>query len=119
MVLSPLITKTRLPAFPRKTGLGPVFTCPALLSPETSMCMVMPLAPATGLVAKTTAWEKAPGSPVGLGTGTMNWRKLSLQPAIRATERVVTKSSPSFLYVEIMNVLLLRGTLQDERKSRK
>src|SRR5215467_9174545 len=117
MVSSPLITNTRPGVLPRKTGFGPVGTTPAMVSPETSMCRVLPLLEGAGLVDKITACESAPGSPVGLGTGTMNWRKVSLQPAATTTVTAAAKSSPSLLWFEIIPVPWLRGILREERRA--
>src|SRR5882724_5197705 len=80
-----LIMKTRFEVFPRNTGFNPNGTIPTLESPETSMCISLPSPPAggSGLVDKVIACASAPGSPEGEGTGTMNCRNVSLQPAAR------------------------------------
>src|SRR5262249_33196805 len=101
-VLLPLMTKTWLVPLPRNKGFGPVGTTPTAVSPATSMWKVAPLAPAVGFVDKTTVCAKARGSPVGLGTGTINCRNVSLQPANRATDMAVHNTSHSFLRVEII-----------------
>src|ERR1051326_4616968 len=74
------MVKTRLFVLPRKTGLIPTGTTPTLESPEISMCMSLPSADGRGFVESVMACARALGSPVGGGTGTMNWRKVSLQP---------------------------------------
>src|ERR1700756_849173 len=75
------MANTRLPAFPKKTGFGPNGTIPALVSPETSICISLPSDNGAGLVDKVIACASVPGSPLGPGTGTINCRKVSLQPA--------------------------------------
>src|SRR5215471_2716148 len=102
MVLLPLITNTRLAAMSKNTGLGPVATTPAIVSPETLMCMVLPLLEAAGLVDKTMELAKFPGSPPGLGIGIMNCRNWSLQLVAASMKRVMTAANHSFLALEII-----------------
>src|ERR1051325_10910411 len=78
---SPLLMENiRLLLLPRKTGLMPTGTMPTFVSPETSICISLPLAEGTGLVESVMPCSRAPGSPVGGGIGVINWRKVSLQP---------------------------------------
>src|SRR3954454_16786760 len=81
---------------PKKTGFTPTGTIPTLESPETFTCISDPLpggwGGTPGCVDKTTACASLPGSPVGDGTGTINCRKVSLQPAAR-TMRTQTLAS--------------------------
>src|SRR5262249_15196895 len=102
MVPLPLITKISLGPLPKNKGVGPVGTTPTAVSPETSTWKVLPLPAAAGLVDKTTAWAVAPGSPVGLGTGTINCRNCSLQPANNTTHAAAQRASHSFLRFEII-----------------
>src|SRR5215470_10722890 len=83
---------------PKNTGLGPVGTLPTTVSPDTLMCMVLPLLIGdAGLVDNTIAWAKFPGSPPGLGMGIMNCRSVSLHPVATSTESMVARVSHSFL----------------------
>src|SRR5215831_650289 len=102
MVLLPLITKIRLLAMAKNTGLGPVATWPTMVSPLTLMCKVLPLADATGFLDKVMALAKAPESPAGLVTGIMNCRRVSLQPAIASIKTAVAAASHSFLKLGVI-----------------
>src|SRR5262245_20801015 len=102
MVLSPLITNTRLLAIPKNTGFGPVVTWPTMVSPATSMCRVLLLLEGAGLVDKTMAWAKAPASPPGLLMGIINCRRVSLQPAAASTKTAVTAAGHSFLKLRVI-----------------
>src|SRR5438874_10669886 len=93
---------------------------PTFVSPETSICRSLPLEDGTGLVERVMACASAPGSPVGGGTGTMNCRSVSLQPAARsirmprpASSHIALKlafiKTPPVLPVERRNSELLRG----------